>query len=91
MLRQLMTASLIVGIGVALAPVADAAPMLPTFKSCKEAHQAGVYNIPKGDPQYKKKLDKKHDGIACEGHPKGDQGDPPAPSAGVPLDAPGQP
>lgn len=91
MFRSLTTASLIIGVGIALAPVSDATPMLPTFKSCKQAHVEGVYNIPKGDPQYKKKQDKNHDGVACEGHPKGDKNAPADPAAPLPDDQPVQP
>lgn len=84
MLRTLTAASVILGVGIALAPGADATPMYPAFKSCKAAHKAGVYNIPKGDPQYKKKQDPDHNGIACEGHPKAKKGDPVDPA--VPLE-----
>ena len=92
MLRTLTVASLVIGVGVALAPVSDATPMLPMFKSCKQAHKAGIYNIPKGDPQYKKKQDKDHNGVACEGHPKGQKGDAPAPAdAPAAADAPPSP
>lgn len=91
MLRTVAAVSLVLGMSMALTPVADATPMLPLFKSCKEAHKAGVYNIPKGDPQYKKKQDPHHKGIACEGHPKGQKGDdqaPPPADAPVAADAP---
>jgi len=88
MMRTLAAASLAITMGMALAPTSDATPMLPMFKTCKQAHKAGVYNIPKGDPQYKKKQDPDHNGIACEGHPKGEKGGAPAP-AGEP--APGAP
>lgn len=36
------------------------------FKSCKEAREAGVTNIQKGDPAYSKKLDRDGDGVACD-------------------------
>ena len=36
------------------------------FKSYKEAHAAGYYNIKKGQPAYSRKLDRDGDGIACE-------------------------
>lgn len=36
------------------------------FKSCKEAHAAGYYNIKKGEPAYSTKLDRDRDGVACE-------------------------
>jgi len=91
MLRALGTASLVIGIGITLTPAAEAHPMLPLFKNCKEAHKAGVYNIPKGDPQYKKKQDPHHKGIACPGHPKAKKGDEPAPPDDSELPPPEQP
>lgn len=36
------------------------------FNSCKEAKEAGVTNIKKGDPAYSKKLDRDGDGVACD-------------------------
>ncbi|CPR79156.1 excalibur calcium-binding domain-containing protein [Mycobacteroides abscessus] len=46
-----------------------AAPMQmdPPYGSCKEAHADGAYNIKKGDPGYRPKLDRDNDGVACEG------------------------
>ncbi|WIM89787.1 excalibur calcium-binding domain-containing protein [Candidatus Mycobacterium wuenschmannii] len=37
------------------------------YDNCKQAHADGRYNIPKGDPDYRSKLDRDGDGIACEG------------------------
>jgi hypothetical protein len=54
----------IVGIGVSVAPAAQAGP---PYKNCTEAHKDGRYNIPRGDPAYQQKLDRDNDGIACEG------------------------
>ncbi|MBA0048604.1 excalibur calcium-binding domain-containing protein [Mycobacterium sp. NPDC050853] len=39
----------------------------PPYGSCKEAHADGAYNIKKGDPGYRPKLDRDNDGVACEG------------------------
>lgn len=39
----------------------------PPYASCKEAHADGAYNIKRGDPGYRPKLDRDNDGIACEG------------------------
>ncbi|MEZ0051376.1 hypothetical protein ABIA30_002374 [Mycobacterium sp. MAA66] len=64
MLRALIAAALIAGIGVSVAPAAQASG---PYKNCKEAHADGRYNIPKGDPDYKASQDRDHDGIACEG------------------------
>lgn len=36
------------------------------FNSCKEAKEAGVTNIKKGDPAYSSKLDRDGDGVACD-------------------------
>ncbi len=36
------------------------------FKSCREARNYGVSQIPKNDPRYNPKLDGDKDGIACE-------------------------
>lgn len=44
------------------APVAAGA----YFRNCREAHAAGRYNIPVGDPAYRPGLDRDHDGFACE-------------------------
>jgi Excalibur calcium-binding domain len=49
-------------LGVAAAPVASASP----YKTCKEAAHDGVFNIPKGDPNYDPGLDRDGDGVACE-------------------------
>jgi hypothetical protein len=46
------------------APVAQAGG---PYDNCKQAHADGRYNIPKGDPDYRPKLDRDNDGIACEG------------------------
>jgi hypothetical protein len=44
------------------------APSRPAvyYKNCDEAHADGRWNIPEGDPAYSPRLDKNHDGIACE-------------------------
>lgn len=54
----------IIGLGVSVAPVAQADP---PYANCTQAHKDGRYNIPKGDPGYAPKLDRDKDGIACEG------------------------
>ena len=50
-------------VGVAITPVAQADP---PYADCKAAAKDGRYNIPKGDPAYRPKLDRDNDGIACE-------------------------
>ncbi|BCO84940.1 hypothetical protein MINTM011_32750 [Mycobacterium paraintracellulare] len=36
------------------------------YRNCAEAHAAGRWDIPEGDPAYRPGLDKDHNGIACE-------------------------
>ncbi|WP_433946915.1 excalibur calcium-binding domain-containing protein [Paenibacillus sp. SN-8-1] len=36
------------------------------FKNCTAAKKAGYYNIKRGEPGYRKALDRDNDGIACE-------------------------
>lgn len=36
------------------------------FRNCRQAHAAGRYNIPVGDPAYRPGLDRDGDGYACE-------------------------
>lgn len=36
------------------------------YQNCDEARKDGRSNIPTGDPAYSPRLDKNHDGIACE-------------------------
>lgn len=53
-------------LGTAVAPVAVAGP---PYQNCSEAHADGRYNIPSDDPAYSSKLDRDHDGLACEPKP----------------------
>lgn len=36
------------------------------FANCTAAFEAGVFNVPRNDPSYERKLDRDNDGIACE-------------------------
>lgn len=36
------------------------------FENCTAAFEAGVFNIPRNNPSYERKLDRDNDGIACE-------------------------
>lgn len=36
------------------------------FNNCSEAKASGYSNIRRGEPGYRDKLDRDHDGIACE-------------------------
>lgn len=47
------------------APAAAAAPG-PVYQNCSQAREAGVSNIPRGDPAYWPDGDRDKDGIACE-------------------------
>ncbi|UMB70807.1 excalibur calcium-binding domain-containing protein [Mycobacterium paraterrae] len=58
-----VTASLLVGLGIAAAPTALADP---PYRNCSEAHADGRYNIPSTDPAYRSQLDRDQDGLACE-------------------------
>lgn len=42
-----------------------------SFDNCTEAYLAGYANIPAGSPMYAKKLDRDHDGTACDQPPAG--------------------
>jgi hypothetical protein len=63
LLRGLVAAVVIAGIGVGVAPAATAGSQ---YGNCTEAHQDGRYDIPQGDPDYWPGGDRDHDGIACE-------------------------
>ncbi|WP_100522665.1 excalibur calcium-binding domain-containing protein [Mycobacteroides abscessus] len=64
--------SALIGAGFCLAPVplASVAQADPPYDNCTQAHQDGAYNIKKGDPGYRTKLDRDGDGIACEPKPQ---------------------
>lgn len=49
-------------------PASATMPNRPTvyYRNCAEAHAAGRYDIPEGDPAYRPGLDKDHNGVACE-------------------------
>lgn len=36
------------------------------YKDCTDAHEHGAYSIPRGQPGYEDRLDRDHDGLACE-------------------------
>jgi len=70
------TRILLVGLGTvaALAVIASPAAAAPaSFPNCTAAHNAGRYNIPKDDPNYRPALDRDNDGVACEGTPPAGQ------------------
>ncbi|MFJ4410079.1 excalibur calcium-binding domain-containing protein [Streptomyces sp. NPDC088910] len=41
-------------------------PPATTYKDCTDAHDHGASDIPSSDPRYRPKLDRDHDGLACE-------------------------
>ncbi|BBZ38717.1 hypothetical protein MCNS_17800 [Mycobacterium conspicuum] len=43
----------------------------PYYQNCDEAHKDGRWDIPEGDPAYRRELDKNHDGVACESRKPG--------------------
>jgi Excalibur calcium-binding domain len=62
MLRGMLLAG-VVGLGVLLAPVAQAAG---PYKNCTQAKDDGACNIPSSSEYYQAKLDRDGDGIGCE-------------------------
>jgi hypothetical protein len=58
-------AAAVFAMDVTVAPLTVAGP---PYKNCSEAHADGRYDIPKDDPAYCPKLDRDHDGIACESY-----------------------
>lgn len=50
-----------IGVGIAAAPIANPTPN----DTCAAARQAGVAPIYKGQPGYRRGLDRDGDGIAC--------------------------
>lgn len=46
-------------------PTVPSGPMV-YYRNCAEAHAAGRWDIPEGDPAYRPGLDKDHNGVACE-------------------------
>ncbi|WP_407572088.1 excalibur calcium-binding domain-containing protein [Deinococcus altitudinis] len=65
MIRVLLCALLV---STALAvPSRPRQPVPPGgFKNCAQARAAGYISMRRGEPGYSKKLDRDHDGIACE-------------------------
>lgn len=63
LVTALATVAAFLGIGVTIAPAAQADP---PYRNCKEAARDGRYNIARGDPAYAPQLDRDNDGIACE-------------------------
>lgn len=64
-MRVLLAVGAALAFAVAAAPVAAAAPG-PVYANCSQAREAGVSNIPRGDPAYWPDGDRDGDGIACE-------------------------
>jgi excalibur calcium-binding domain-containing protein len=63
LLRGLVVAVAIAGIGLASRPVPRASGQ---YRNCTQAHQDGRYDIPQDDPDYWPGGDRDGDGIACE-------------------------
>lgn len=67
MIRKTVLVAAALGVGgLVLAPLASAYEYGPVYSTCSDAHDAGVYNIPKGDPAYWPDGDRDGDGFACE-------------------------
>lgn len=63
MIRTVIIAASIAMSALGFAPAAAAGPV---YDNCDDAHAAGVYDIPKGDPAYWKGGDRDDDGYACD-------------------------
>lgn len=68
-MRLLWLWTAVVGLCLAVAPVASAYEYGPVYGTCGDAHNAGVYDIPESGPAYWPDGDKDGDGIACESTP----------------------
>lgn len=55
--------------GVALSALTVSPAYAAPFANCTEANNAGVYDIPVGDPRYTPAQDRDNDGLACEPAP----------------------
>lgn len=66
MIRWLLIPLAIALAGIAAAP-ANAKPSPgPVYATCSDAHEAGVYDIPQGNPAYWDDGDRDDDGYACD-------------------------
>ena len=67
MLKAVIVAAVIAACGGAAAiGAAPAALASGQYSNCKQAHQDGRYDIPKGDSDYWSGGDRDGDGVACE-------------------------
>ena len=60
---MIAVAVVVAGIGLGLAPTASAGP---SYDTCTEAAEDGVFNIPEDSEDYWPDGDRDDDGIACE-------------------------
>ncbi|MBV0917953.1 excalibur calcium-binding domain-containing protein [Mycobacteroides chelonae] len=70
MKTKIIPVLLATGFSLTPAPLMSVAQADPPYDNCTQAHQDGAYNIKKGDPGYRTKLDRDGDGIACEPKPQ---------------------
>ncbi|GIP21157.1 MULTISPECIES: excalibur calcium-binding domain-containing protein [Paenibacillus] len=61
-----LAATVLLGVHAPEAVAAKSKAKTVYFKNCTAAKKAGYYNIKRGDPGYRKALDRDNDGIACE-------------------------
>jgi hypothetical protein len=66
MRRILIAAGVVSALGLGLAPVATAYEYGPVYATCTDAHNAGISDIPRGDPAYWPDGDRDKDGYACD-------------------------
>ena len=68
-MRRAALVAAAIAVGIAAAPIANAAPNNTDdiyYPNCAAARQAGAAPIYKGQPGYRPGLDRDGDGIACE-------------------------
>ncbi len=70
MKTKVIPALMAAGFSVLPISLASVAQADPPYGNCTEAHQDGAYNIKKGEPGYRAKLDRDGDGVACEPKPQ---------------------
>jgi hypothetical protein len=63
MFRIIVPGALLIASAIALAPIANASG---PYSNCSQAKADGVCNINEDSPYYFAKLDRDHDGVACE-------------------------
>lgn len=64
---KLATGLVLVGFALlVIAPLLGGCTEVVHYQTCEQAREAGVAPIEKGEPGYRKALDRNGDGVACE-------------------------